>query len=379
MANVVPSLSHSLLFSLEVDEGTHHRRQHSQAELAESLSLLQENLAFFLRSQSIYQSKLLRDVLAYKERILEEEEGFDVVTLAAHLSNVGYRVHIRTALGGGQGTDCFHNLRHEFLVVQGDGEQRSVDFIVEPSFKAQFQISHSTPRYDGLLSLVPGVLVSTAAMLAPLVQLLCAEMQLAFEEHGLSLPPWRQAKSMLSKWLPQKSRDTEPSPYGSPRAASPDAGCYPLLGAATATAPSSVGCPTPGRAEDEAVSPRAVLSSASAMLITQASVAHAQPNFKAKSLLSDRLQLTMTASAALPLPVEPAASRAPRRCASERVTDSGTSSRQPPQVQVPLPQHQAGPPDLFRVSAGSGMVYRVEAEWQEPPIRKVKMQGGAVR
>jgi uncharacterized protein (TIGR01615 family) len=70
---------------------------------------------------------------------------------------------------------------------------------LQPSFQAQFKISHSTPRYDRLLAMLPSALVTTAAMLGPLVQLLCAEMQLAFEEHGLSLPPWRQAKSVLSK------------------------------------------------------------------------------------------------------------------------------------------------------------------------------------
>ncbi len=75
--------------------------------------------------------QLLHDVLAYNKRMRAEGDDFDVVTLAAHLSNVGYRVHIRNALGGGQGTDCFHNLRHEFLVVQGEGEQGSVDYFVE--------------------------------------------------------------------------------------------------------------------------------------------------------------------------------------------------------------------------------------------------------
>lgn len=81
------------------------------------------------RSTGVLQ--LLRDVRAFKDRILLEDEEFDVVSLAARLSNVGYRIHIRNALGGGNGTACFHNLRHEFLVVQGEGDQGSTDFIVE--------------------------------------------------------------------------------------------------------------------------------------------------------------------------------------------------------------------------------------------------------
>lgn len=211
--------------------------------------------------------QLLRDVRLYKKILRVEDEEFDVVSLAARLSNVGYRVAIRTAIGGGHGTDCFHNLRHEFLVVQGEGDYEGAKLIVEvrqcckwlgcwqercvgsgaaadvcvtavllllttaplvpaqrppalvllgscclgaelfsssapclqPAFAAQFQISHSTPRYDGLLAMLPSDIVATAATLAPLVRLLCAEMQLAFESHGVSLPPWRQSKSMLSK------------------------------------------------------------------------------------------------------------------------------------------------------------------------------------
>lgn len=69
----------------------------------------------------------------------------------------------------------------------------------QPHFREQFEISHPTPRYSGLLSMLPSVLVGTAEQLTPLVQLLCSEMSLAFEQHGLSLPPWRQSKSLLSK------------------------------------------------------------------------------------------------------------------------------------------------------------------------------------
>lgn len=47
--------------------------------------------------------------------------------------------------------------------------------------------------------MLPSVLVASAEQITALVQLLCAEMSLAFEHHGLSLPPWRQSKSLLSK------------------------------------------------------------------------------------------------------------------------------------------------------------------------------------
>lgn len=70
--------------------------------------------------------------------------------------------------------------------------------------REQFIISQATPEYEQLLSLLPGEYVGTSMRLKPLVKLLCLEMEQAFQERGLTWPPWRQADSMMSKWLPSK-------------------------------------------------------------------------------------------------------------------------------------------------------------------------------
>ena len=72
------------------------------------------------------------------------------------------------------------------------------------SCREQFAISQSTREYEKLLSLVPSEFVGTPARLKPLVNLLCLEMEQTFQERGLTWPPWRQAESMISKWLPAK-------------------------------------------------------------------------------------------------------------------------------------------------------------------------------
>lgn len=147
--------------------------------------------------------QLQRDVKYAKHVTIREanadEEPLDMAVLAVKLSNMGYRVHLRAALGGGTGTACFHNLRHEFLVVSGDGPAEGIDFIVEPNFREHFEIPQITDRYAGLLEAIPSELVATEDQLTALVNLLCSEMSLAFERCGLSLPPWRQSKSLLSK------------------------------------------------------------------------------------------------------------------------------------------------------------------------------------
>ena len=56
--------------------------------------------------------QLLRDVRAFQAAILREEGRPDTVVLACKLAAVGWSVTMRTALGGGAGQACFHNLRY---------------------------------------------------------------------------------------------------------------------------------------------------------------------------------------------------------------------------------------------------------------------------
>lgn len=82
--------------------------------------------------------QLLRDVRAFQGTILREEGQPDTVVLASKLAAVGYKLSIRTALGGGSGRSCFHNLHHEFLLVSGDpefGSPQDKEYIVDPYFR----------------------------------------------------------------------------------------------------------------------------------------------------------------------------------------------------------------------------------------------------
>eukprot|EP00878_Enallax_costatus_P002300 GHUV01002475.1.p1 GENE.GHUV01002475.1~~GHUV01002475.1.p1 ORF type:complete len:344 (+),score=116.81 GHUV01002475.1:340-1371(+) len=156
--------------------------------------------------------RLQRDVRRLM-RLLSREDSVDIVVLASRLALVGYNISVRTALGGGP--SCFRNLRHEFLSVTGTDEYKETELIVDPNFKEQFEIPQPTATYRAVLNMVPQEFVGTASRLVPLVQLLCAEMAASFEAMSLTLPPWRRAQSMLSKWLPSRSRDISISTTGS--------------------------------------------------------------------------------------------------------------------------------------------------------------------
>jgi uncharacterized protein (TIGR01615 family) len=274
--------------------------------------------------------QLLRDVRVLKRAVREEEGALDVVVLASRLAGVGYRVSVRSGLGGGPGADCFHQLRHEFLVVAGEGEAAGREYLVEPSFRDNFAIPTPTPRYAGLLRAVPAEVVAAPAELSRLVHLLCAEMSLAFDAHGVALPPWRQARSMQSKWLPRQARDVGvASPCDSPTAAAAgrDGGGAYFHGAALSSVATS-GARTPA-AVSQGDSPRAVLDQAAVALISHSSVACPRLGLKPRSLLSANLAAAMGA----PPPAPAAKPVSPARGAAR----------------------------------GAG--------WQEPPIRRVRMAG----
>jgi uncharacterized protein (TIGR01615 family) len=102
----------------------------------------------------------------------------------------------------------FRALRHEFLVVRGEGSYDGAEFIVDPHFSEHFAVSHEpTVLYSACLESLPPEFVGTAARLAPLVSAAAAAMAESFRVRGLPLPPWRRAQALLSKWMPLRSRD----------------------------------------------------------------------------------------------------------------------------------------------------------------------------
>ncbi|KAL4431017.1 hypothetical protein ABPG75_006273 [Micractinium tetrahymenae] len=404
------------MFSLSIDESPLAQKE-QQPALGAQLELLETAVAPLLTPRGPFSSRLQRDVLLFRDVLVVEDGEVDGVVLASKLTAAGYRVAVRQALGGGSGMQVFSNLRHSFLLVTAPPECTCAgnDFIVEPHFREQFEISHPTPRYSGLLALLPAVLVASAEQITALVQLLCAEMSLAFEHHGLSLPPWRQSKSLLSKWLPSKARDYDLSPYASPRANSPEP-LFPLaaISAASAAAAAAVaaaqqqapyeaalqpiseapsGSVTPAAFSGDDASPRAVLCGASDMLFSQQAAAAqaaecgagtalgpansaqhqaggsgtAPPALVRKSLLSSSLAATGRR----------AASPEQQRRSAGSGDEPGRAARA---VSEPLPPLlPASPAAAMHRGGPGGLSYRIATEWQQPAIRTVKMQGSAAR
>jgi len=125
-------------------------------------------------------------------------------------------VKLREAVGGGP--DCLHNLRHSFLYVWAPGATKGTEAtLVEPHLREHFEIANPPPAYKAIVAALPAELVGNKARMVSLVQLMCQEMAAAFSTQGLLLPPWRQFRSMLSKWFPTNVKDTDMAQPVTPR------------------------------------------------------------------------------------------------------------------------------------------------------------------
>lgn len=232
--SATPRVLGSLVFNMEVDCNADSRipAQHGDATM-QNIHAAVERLALYTRPMSGFPSKLLRDVKRLKTQLLQDDEKVDAVLLAAMLSERGYSVLVRCALGGaaaaGAPGSCFRNLRHEFVFVRCEsGDYEGVELLVDPNFREQFAIPQPTPSFAAILASVPEVFVGTSVRLLPVVELICTEMASSFRERGLTIPPWRAPSAMMSKWLPAKVKDISVDPSaaegGSPREVSPRPG-----------------------------------------------------------------------------------------------------------------------------------------------------------
>mmetsp|Transcript_12857 Transcript_12857/g.38837 ORF Transcript_12857/g.38837 Transcript_12857/m.38837 type:complete len:669 (+) Transcript_12857:273-2279(+) len=154
--------------------------------------------------------------------------------LADSLRSQNYDVRIRTALGGGGNQECLRNLRHHFLTLTLTGaDGRLTECIIDPSFAEQWGIARPTAAYAAIVDALPQVYVGSNV--EPVVDFLCGELAKAFKAEGATLPPWRAADAMLSKWRPRRSVDRDllpPQPAHAAALSSAFSGAAPLPPAA---------------------------------------------------------------------------------------------------------------------------------------------------
>mmetsp|Transcript_11531 Transcript_11531/g.20464 ORF Transcript_11531/g.20464 Transcript_11531/m.20464 type:complete len:400 (+) Transcript_11531:186-1385(+) len=93
------------------------------------------------------------------------------------------------------------HLRHTFIVVTtGEGEE----LLVEPSLPDHFLLSGASAVYNASLARVPRLFVGSHLAMHRTVAELSAQLAIETAALGRALPPWRNVRANLSKFLPQQ-------------------------------------------------------------------------------------------------------------------------------------------------------------------------------
>lgn len=73
--------------------------------------------------------------------------------------------------------------------------------IVEPAFRAEFEMARACPEYSALVALLPEVFVGRAERLRGILKLVCAAAKKCLTDNGMHVAPWRKQRYMVAKWL----------------------------------------------------------------------------------------------------------------------------------------------------------------------------------
>ncbi|XP_020192330.2 uncharacterized protein [Aegilops tauschii subsp. strangulata] len=88
---------------------------------------------------------------------------------------------------------------YEYIdVIAGGGETR---YIVDVGFAAEFEVALSTEEYEAVRTALPEVLIARPEHLRQVVKLAASAARRSLKSSGLSVPPWRKRRFMMTKWL----------------------------------------------------------------------------------------------------------------------------------------------------------------------------------
>lgn len=73
--------------------------------------------------------------------------------------------------------------------------------IVEPAFRAEFEMARACPEYSALVALLPEVFVGRADRMRGVLKLVCAAAKKCMADNGMHMAPWRKQRYMAAKWL----------------------------------------------------------------------------------------------------------------------------------------------------------------------------------
>ena len=150
-----------------------------------------------------FEAGLLQEVQRLKAggRVVEAPQ------LAAHLAGLGYTAR---AVQAGRSSSVALSLKHTFVAVEyADADGRLLEVIVEPHLRSHFMISRPSLLYSRLVDDLPDEFVGCGERLSRLCCFVADQMGTSFQLNGMTVPPWRNVQSLLTKWNLGQDRSPE--------------------------------------------------------------------------------------------------------------------------------------------------------------------------
>jgi len=89
----------------------------------------------------------------------------------------------------------------DVVVESKNGKKSPIRVVIEPNFRAEFEMARANPKYNGLVSELPEIFVGKAERLRNVIRIMCGAAKKCMKDNRMHMAPWRKHKYMQSKWL----------------------------------------------------------------------------------------------------------------------------------------------------------------------------------
>jgi uncharacterized protein (TIGR01615 family) len=100
------------------------------------------------------------------------------------------------------------------VVVPTRRSGKAVRVVIEPSFRAEFEMARGGAEYRALVAALPDLFVGRSEKLRAVVRVMCDAARQCARESGMHMAPWRKHRYMEAKWLGTPERVVAPGGTG---------------------------------------------------------------------------------------------------------------------------------------------------------------------
>ncbi|ONK70094.1 uncharacterized protein A4U43_C05F30200 [Asparagus officinalis] len=88
------------------------------------------------------------------------------------------------------------------VVVESKNPKKDpIRVVVEPNFRAEFEMARANAEYNTLVRKLPEIFVGKSEGLRHVIKIVCGAAKKCMKDNKMHMAPWRKHKYMLSKWL----------------------------------------------------------------------------------------------------------------------------------------------------------------------------------